>query len=247
QPNGRTIEVPEDEIVRTPRSITAKQPPETDKKNEKKKNEAFINILTFADNKSQTDCSDWNAPAEEWGNWVDEERASLLKSQEPIPNDQRVSDDDKEKGEGALATGKSKKKKKKKKKQGEDNSLTQDTEELEKDIREELPMNTSKARPKQERGFSLKTMSTSDPDKALGKNSQPIKTLPPAISTEPSVTLSHGDSDKSSSQVPPMLQDTDKTKSNAKQNSVPPSQTKSEPNWESPKQIKKKKKARRET
>ncbi|XP_035312812.1 protein LYRIC isoform X1 [Cricetulus griseus] len=191
--------------------------------------------------------SDWNAPAEEWGNWVDEERASLLKSQEPIPNDQRVSDDDKEKGEGALATGKSKKKKKKKKKQGEDNSLTQDTEELEKDIREELPMNTSKARPKQERGFSLKTMSTSDPDKALGKNSQPIKTLPPAISTEPSVTLSHGDSDKSSSQVPPMLQDTDKTKSNAKQNSVPPSQTKSEPNWESPKQIKKKKKARRET
>lgn len=31
--------------------------------------------------------SDWNAPAEEWGNWVDEERASLQKSQEPIPDD----------------------------------------------------------------------------------------------------------------------------------------------------------------
>ncbi|OBS68331.1 hypothetical protein A6R68_03129, partial [Neotoma lepida] len=141
--------------------------------------------------------SDWNAPAEEWGNWI--------------------SDDDKEKGEGALPTGKSKKKKKKKKKQGEDNSLSQDTEELEKDIREELPLSTSKARPKQERAFSLKTMSTSDP-------AEPIKTLPPAISTEPSVTLSKGDSDKSSSQVPPMLQDTDKPKSNAKQNSVPPSQ-----------------------
>uniref|UniRef100_A0A2K6TVS9 Metadherin n=1 Tax=Saimiri boliviensis boliviensis TaxID=39432 RepID=A0A2K6TVS9_SAIBB len=69
--------------------------------------------------------SDWNAPAEEWGNWVDEERASLLKSQEPIPEDQKVSDDDKEKGEGALPTGKSKKKKKKKKKQGEDNSHAQ--------------------------------------------------------------------------------------------------------------------------
>ncbi|XP_028749609.1 protein LYRIC isoform X3 [Peromyscus leucopus] len=191
--------------------------------------------------------SDWNAPAEEWGNWVDEERASLLKSQEPILNDQRISDDDKEKGEGALPTGKSKKKKKKKKKQGEDNSLSQDTEELEKDIREEPPLNTSKARPKQERAFSLKTMSTSDPAEALIKNSQPIKTLPPANSTEPSITLSKGDSDKSSSQVPPMLQDTDKPKSNAKQNSVPPSQTKSETNWESPKQIKKKKKARRET
>ncbi|EDM16429.1 metadherin, isoform CRA_b [Rattus norvegicus] len=155
--------------------------------------------------------SDWNAPAEEWGNWVDEDRASLLKSQEPISNDQK------------------------------------DTEDLEKDTREELPVNTSKARPKQEKACSLKTMSTSDPVEVLIKNSQPIKTLPPAISAEPSVTLSKGDSDKSSSQVPPMLQDTDKPKSNAKQNSVPPSQTKSETNWESPKQIKKKKKARRET
>ncbi|XP_051015408.1 protein LYRIC isoform X2 [Acomys russatus] len=190
--------------------------------------------------------SDWNAPAEEWGNWVDEDRASLLKSQEPVSNDLKVSDDDKEKGEGALPTGKSKKKKKKKKKQGEENFLTQDTE-LEKDVREELPVNTSKARPKQEKAFPLKTMSTSDPAEILVKNSQPIKTLPPAISAEPSVTLSKGDSDKSSSQVPPMLQDTDKPKSNAKQNSVPPSQTKSETNWESPKQIKKKKKARRET
>uniref|UniRef100_A0A9L0SP84 Metadherin n=1 Tax=Equus caballus TaxID=9796 RepID=A0A9L0SP84_HORSE len=155
--------------------------------------------------------SDWNAPAEEWGNWVDEERASLLKSQEPIPDDQK------------------------------------DTGELEKEIREELPVNTSKVRPKQEKPFSLKTISTSDPAEALIKNSQPIKTLPPAISTEPSVTLSKNDSDKSSSQVPPMLQETDKSKSNTKQNSVPPSQTKSETSWESPKQIKKKKKARRET
>ncbi|XP_032104408.1 protein LYRIC isoform X3 [Sapajus apella] len=191
--------------------------------------------------------SDWNAPAEEWGNWVDEERASLLKSQEPIPDDQKVSDDDKEKGEGALPTGKSKKKKKKKKKQGEDNSHAQDTEELEKEIREELPANTSKNRPKQEKAFSLKTISTSDPAEALVKNSQPIKTLPPATSTEPSVTLSKSDSDKSSSQVPLILQETDKSKSNTKQNSVPPSQTKSETSWESPKQIKKKKKARRET
>ncbi|KAM5136916.1 protein LYRIC isoform 5-T5 [Callospermophilus lateralis] len=204
-------------------------------------------IFSGIDGLSSADpSSDWNAPAEEWGNWVDE-RASLLKSQEPIPDDQKVSDDDKEKGEGALPTGKSKKKKKKKKKQGEDNSLAQDTEELEKEIREELPVNTSKARPKQEKAFSLKTTSTSDPVEVLIKNSQPIKTLPPAVPTEPSVILSKSDSDKSSSQVPPMLQDTEKSKSNTKQNSVPPSQTKSETNWESPKQIKKKKKARRET
>ncbi|XP_004768571.1 protein LYRIC isoform X4 [Mustela nigripes] len=204
-------------------------------------------IFSGIDGLSSADpSSDWNAPAEEWGNWVDEERASLLKSQEPIPDDQKVSDDDKEKGEGALPTGKSKKKKKKKKKQGEDNSPAQDTE-LEKEIREELPMNTSKVRPKQEKTFPLKTISTSDPAEALIKNSQPIKTLPPAIPTEPSVILSKSDSDKSSSQVPPILQETDKSKSNTKQNSVPPSQTKSETSWESPKQIKKKKKARRET
>uniref|UniRef100_A0A5F9CMN8 Metadherin n=1 Tax=Oryctolagus cuniculus TaxID=9986 RepID=A0A5F9CMN8_RABIT len=205
-------------------------------------------IFSGIDGLSSADpSSDWNAPAEEWGNWVDEERASLLKSQESIPDDQKISDDDKEKGEGALPSGKSKKKKKKKKKQGEDNSLAQDTEELEKEIREELPVNTSKSRPKQEKVFSSKTVSTSDPPEVLVKNSQPIKTLPPAVSTEPSVSLSKNDSDKSSSQVPPMLSETDKSKSNMKQNSVPPSQPKSETNWESPKQIKKKKKARRET
>ncbi|XP_036731537.1 protein LYRIC isoform X3 [Manis pentadactyla] len=205
-------------------------------------------IFSGIDGLSSADpSSDWNAPAEEWGNWVDEERASLLKSQEPISDDQKVSDDDKEKGEGALPTGKSKKKKKKKKKQGEDNSPAQDTEELEKEIREELPVHTSKVRPKQEKTFSSKTISTSDPAEALVKNSQPIKTLPPAVSTEPSVILSKNDSEKSSSQVPPKLQEIDKPKSNTKQNSVPPSQTKSETSWESPKQIKKKKKARRET
>uniref|UniRef100_A0A8C5VGK8 Protein LYRIC n=1 Tax=Microcebus murinus TaxID=30608 RepID=A0A8C5VGK8_MICMU len=188
----------------------------------------------FSDIGSTAD-SDWNAPAEEWGNWVDEERASILKSQEPIHDDQ--------KGEGALPTGKSKKKKKQ---QGEDISLAQDTEELEKETKEELPVNTSKARPKQEKAFSSKTISTSDPAEVLIKNSQPIKTLSPAVSTESSVILSKSDSDKSSSQVPPMLQETEKSKSNTKQNSVPPSQTKSETSWESPKQIKKKKKARRE-
>ncbi|XP_023555704.1 protein LYRIC isoform X4 [Octodon degus] len=205
-------------------------------------------IFSGIDGLSSADpSSDWNAPAEEWGNWVDEERASLLKSQESAPDDQKVSDDDKEKGEGALTTGKSKKKKKKKKKQGEENSLAQDTEELEKEIREELSANTSKARPKQEKAFSSKTMSTSDTAEILVKNSQPMKTLPPAVPTEPSVPPTKSDSDKSSSQVPPLLQETDKSKSNTKQNSVPPSQTKSETNWESPKQIKKKKKARRET
>lgn len=55
---------------------------------------------------------------------------------------------------------------------------------------------------------------------------QPTKTLPPAVSAEPSVSLSKNDSDKSSPQVPLMPQETEKPKSNPKQNSVPPSQSK---------------------
>ena len=50
----------------------------------------------------------------------------------------------------------------------------QDPEEIEKEIKEELPVNTSKVRPKQEKPFSLKTISTSDPAEALVKNSQVI-------------------------------------------------------------------------
>ncbi|XP_072459543.1 protein LYRIC isoform X3 [Notamacropus eugenii] len=199
---------------------------------------------------SSTDpSSDWNAPAEEWGNWVDEEKASFLRSQELI-HDEKFSDDDKEKEDVPLqssASGKSKKKKKKKKKQGEEtNSAAQDTEELEKEFREDFPMDTSKVHPKQKKDPSLKTMSTSDPPEVLIKSSQP-KTLPLAVSTEPSVILSQNESDKIPSQVPQTLQETAVSKPNLKQNSVPPSQTKSEASWESPKQVKKKKKARRET
>ncbi|XP_027705737.1 protein LYRIC isoform X2 [Vombatus ursinus] len=194
--------------------------------------------------------SDWNAPAEEWGNWVDEEKSSFLKSQELV-HDEKFSDDDKEKEDVPLqssASGKSKKKKKKKKKQSEEtNSPAQDTEELEKEFREDFPMETSKVHPKQKKDPSLKTMSTSDPPEVLIKSSQPVKTLPLAVSTEPSVILSQNESDKIPSQVPQTLQETAVSKPNLKQNSVPPSQTKSEASWESPKQVKKKKKARRET
>ncbi|KAM6445741.1 protein LYRIC isoform 2-T2 [Rhynochetos jubatus] len=148
--------------------------------------------------------SDWNAPAEEWGNWVDEEKVASVPQPEEIPDVQKASDNEREKAEPILqgsTSGKSKKKKKKKKKQGEEaNSAAQP---------EEAP--------------SL------------------------AVSTEPSVIVSESDPDKIASQVPQMLQETDVSSPNIKQNSVPPPQTKSEESWESPKQVKKKKKARRET
>ncbi|XP_073186605.1 protein LYRIC isoform X3 [Lepidochelys kempii] len=70
--------------------------------------------------------SDWNAPAEEWGNWVDEEKASSIpQPEEPLSDIQKASDDEREKAEPthqSCTSGKSKKKKKKKKKQGEEAS-----------------------------------------------------------------------------------------------------------------------------
>ncbi|XP_074800162.1 protein LYRIC isoform X2 [Natator depressus] len=189
--------------------------------------------------------SDWNAPAEEWGNWVDEEKTSSIpQPEEPLSDIQKASDDEREKAEPthqSCTSGKSKKKKKKKKKQGEEaSSPAQDAEDLDREVGEEFQEDTAKAQPQQEITFSLKTISTSEP-------AELEETPPLAVSTEPSVIVSESDSDKISSQVPQMLQETDVSSPNIKQNSVPPPQTKSEDSWESPKQVKKKKKARRET
>ncbi|KAM6142408.1 protein LYRIC isoform 2-T2 [Phoenicopterus ruber ruber] len=148
--------------------------------------------------------SDWNAPAEEWGNWVDEEKVASVPQPEEISDVQKASDNEREKAEPILqssTSGKSKKKKKKKKKQGEE----------------------------------------------ANSPAQPEEAPSLAVSNEPSVIVSESDSDKIASQVPQMLQETDVSSPNIKQNSVPPPQTKSEESWESPKQVKKKKKARRET
>ncbi|XP_074997508.1 protein LYRIC isoform X3 [Calonectris borealis] len=149
--------------------------------------------------------SDWNAPAEEWGNWVDEEKVASVPQPEEISDVQKASDNEREKAEPILqssTSGKSKKKKKKKKKQGEEAN--------------------SPAQPEEAPSLAVSTV-------------------------EPSVIVSESDSDKTASQVPQMLQETDVSSPNIKQNSVPPPQTKSEESWESPKQVKKKKKARRET
>ncbi|XP_010226146.1 PREDICTED: protein LYRIC, partial [Tinamus guttatus] len=188
--------------------------------------------------------SDWNAPAEEWGNWVDEEKVAPVPQPEEASSDvQKASDNEREKADPlqSAASGKSKKKKKKKKKQGEEaNSPAKDTEELDREAGEEFREDTSKAQPQQEIAFPLKTISTSEPAK-------PEEAPSLAVSPEPSVIVSESDSDKITSQVPQMLQETDVSSPNIKQNSVPPPQTKSEESWESPKQVKKKKKARRET
>uniref|UniRef100_A0A8C5RNF1 Metadherin n=1 Tax=Laticauda laticaudata TaxID=8630 RepID=A0A8C5RNF1_LATLA len=199
---------------------------------------------TVSDGLSSADpTSDWNAPAEEWGNWVEEENPpSIPQLEETLSETQKASDEEKEKPEAAqqsTASGKSKKKKKKKKKQGEEaNSPIQDSDNLERHAGEEFPEDTSKVQ-QVEITFSLKTISTSE-------QAEPKEMPSFAVSTELSAPVSESDSEKIISQVPQMLQEAEAI-SNVKQNSVPPPQTKSEESWESPKQIKKKKKARRET
>ncbi|XP_070604186.1 protein LYRIC isoform X2 [Erythrolamprus reginae] len=199
---------------------------------------------TVSDGLSSADpTSDWNAPAEEWGNWVEEDSPpSIPQLEEALSETQKASDEEKEKPEAAqqsTASGKSKKKKKKKKKQGEEaNSPVQDSDDLERHAGEEFPEDTSKVQ-QVEITFSLKTVSTSE-------QAEPKEMPSFAVSTELSVPVSESDSEKIISQVPQMLQEAEVI-SNIKQNSVPPPQTKSEESWESPKQIKKKKKARRET
>uniref|UniRef100_A0A8C9ML21 Metadherin n=1 Tax=Serinus canaria TaxID=9135 RepID=A0A8C9ML21_SERCA len=194
--------------------------------------------------------SDWNAPAEEWGNWVDEEKVASVPQREERSDTQKISDNEREKAEPILqssTSGKSKKKKKKKKKQGEEaNSPAQDAEELDREAGEQFQADTSKSQAQQERAFSLKTISTSEPAK-VGMQNLIYEVPSLAVSTEPSVIVSESNSDKIASQVPQMLQEADVSSPNIKQNSVPPPQTKSEESWESPKQVKKKKKARRET
>ncbi|ROL41347.1 Protein LYRIC [Anabarilius grahami] len=69
-------------------------------------------------NSPSTDPScDWNAPSEEWGNYVEQQPVSTLLMEPPVPEVAQDSDNEKDKDEaGAPGSGKAKKKKKKKKK-----------------------------------------------------------------------------------------------------------------------------------
>ncbi|KAM4688562.1 protein LYRIC isoform 2-T2 [Discoglossus pictus] len=188
--------------------------------------------------------SDWKAPAEEWGNYGEEEPVPAPQLDEPEQEVQKVNE--KEKEEAATAgttTSKTKKKKKKKKKQGEESgSPTQDAEGIDKEASDEFKEEPIQVRPQPERVIPVVVGKTSE-TKVIKSE---LETRQHAVFTETSVSLIHSISEKGPSQV---QQPQETSTSNTKQNSVPaPSQAKSEESWESPKQVqKKKKKARRET
>ncbi|XP_072425843.1 protein LYRIC-like isoform X2 [Chiloscyllium punctatum] len=189
--------------------------------------------------------SDWNAPTEEWGNWLVEESTSPAQPEDVAAETQKPSDEEKEKADSGLqgsATSKSKKKKKKKKK-GEEGAAAapvQETEEQEKEsISGDQEQLIVQDQPEKEIAPPVETICTSEP--AEVEEAQLVE-----ITEEPAVIMESSSQDITS-QVPDTLSETELPVSATKQNNLPPSQAKSDENWESPKQIKKKKRARRET
>ncbi|XP_075682052.1 protein LYRIC [Rhinoderma darwinii] len=185
--------------------------------------------------------SDWNAPAEEWGNYGEEEPAPSPQAEEPEQEVPKVSDD-KEKEESAAQTSagsKTKKKKKKKKQPGEESgSPTQEAESTRdtgNDYKEvSAPASLTPVIP---------TVVTKR-NELKEKVSVQEKRLHTVLTDAPA-SVKRNISEKSPAQV---QQPQEANASVTKQNRVsPPSQAKSEESWESPKQVKKKKKARRET
>ncbi|KAJ8353855.1 hypothetical protein SKAU_G00214220 [Synaphobranchus kaupii] len=167
--------------------------------------------------------SDWNAPSELWGNYEEPQPERPTPHKQPVP-EAKGSEDEKEKGDGAAGGSGKPKKKKKKKKQEDPGAAPQDTGEPEK---EALAGGKESGPPVKEKVRSAKA-------------GAPAAEARPARATGPPDSISK----KPPTQVPQRLAEPEST---GKQNTTPASaQKKSEENWESPKQVKKKK-ARRET
>ncbi|XP_075069945.1 protein LYRIC isoform X2 [Mixophyes fleayi] len=184
--------------------------------------------------------SDWNAPAEEWGNYGEEEPESAPQTEEPEQEVSKVSDDEKERDESAAQSSvgsKTKKKKKKKKKQGEESgSPVQEGEGIRDTVDDYKEDFTPAPAPP-----VIHTVFGKSNESKEAVQETPLHT----VFIESSVSVMHNISEKSPSQV---QQPKEASTSVTKQNNVPPPlQAKSEESWESPKQVKKKKKARRET
>ncbi|KAJ8290965.1 hypothetical protein GJAV_G00019730 [Gymnothorax javanicus] len=166
--------------------------------------------------------SDWNAPAEEWGNYEEPQPDRPAPPEEPVPEDKGSEE---EKGDGAVGeSGKPKKKKKKKRKQEDAGGASQEAGETQKEV--------------------LTGKEESSP--VVKEKPRSVQAGAPAAQTRPErpAGAPDGKFQKPATQVPPRLAEAE---ANTKQNSAPaPAQKKPEDNTEAPKQVKKKK-ARRET
>ncbi|XP_071239867.1 protein LYRIC-like isoform X2 [Salvelinus alpinus] len=168
-------------------------------------------------------CSDWNAPAEVWGNYEELPAPVVVAPpalEEPLAETvKQVSDEEREKAEPAAdGTGKSKKKKKKKKKPAEDAVVTgQESEEPSKKFVAEAKV---KKQPIQEPAVNVAAVKARVEQPVVVQNTAPI------------------------AQVPPQPAETEPT---AKQNSLPAPTHKKPEESQPSKPVMKKKRARRET
>ncbi|XP_023667830.1 metadherin a [Paramormyrops kingsleyae] len=192
--------------------------------------------------------SDWNAPSVRWGNYEEAD----IPSEEPYPEAVKGSDDEKEKEDSAAAgSGKSKKKKKKKKKQGEETGTAalESGEPEKEDFLQQVQEPTPPTRPAISVPVPSPEVRAADGSESLRKGRSPKAapaTLCPvqAKAEKPAVHAKESVLPKPAKQAP---RRSTEAESAVKQASQPtPLQKKSEENWESPKQVKKKK-ARRET
>ncbi|XP_024248312.1 protein LYRIC isoform X2 [Oncorhynchus tshawytscha] len=171
-------------------------------------------------------CSDWNAPAEVWGNYEElpapvEAAPPVLK--EPLPETvKQVSDEEREKAElAADGTGKLKKKKKKKKKQAEDAVVTgQESEERSKKVVAEAKVKKQPIQEPTAPAVNVAAVKARVEQPVVVQNTAPI------------------------TQVPPQPAETEPT---AKQNSLPAPTPKKPEESQPSKPVMKKKRARRET
>ncbi|XP_070994567.1 protein LYRIC-like isoform X3 [Oncorhynchus clarkii lewisi] len=171
-------------------------------------------------------CSDWNAPAEVWGNY--EELPAPVEAAPPVLKEslpetvKQVSDEEREKAEPAAdGTGKLKKKKKKKKKQAEDDVVTgQESEERSKKVVAEAKVKKQPIQEPTAPAVNVAAVKARVEQPVVVQNTAPI------------------------TQVPPQPAETEPT---AKQNSLPAPTHKKPEESQPSKPVMKKKRARRET
>ncbi|XP_021448093.2 protein LYRIC isoform X3 [Oncorhynchus mykiss] len=171
-------------------------------------------------------CSDWNAPAEVWGNY--EELPAPVEAAPPVLEEslpetvKQVSDEEREKAEPAAdGTGKLKKKKKKKKKQAEDDVVTgQESEERSKKVVAEAKVKKQPIQEPTAPAVNVAAVKARVEQPVVVQNTAPI------------------------TQVPPQPAETEPT---AKQNSLPAPTHKKPEESQPSKPVMKKKRARRET
>ncbi|XP_048881869.1 protein LYRIC-like [Brienomyrus brachyistius] len=230
--------------TRSVKPIAAEPVPDLEWESQRKVDDEWSGLNGMVEDPS----SDWNAPSVRWGNYEEAD----IPSDEPYPEAVKGSDDEKEKDDSAAAgSGKSKKKKKKKKKQGEETGTAPlESEEPEKeDFLQQVQEPTPPTRPAISVPVPLPEVRAADGSELLRKG-RPPKAAPATLcpvqpkAEKSAVHAKESVLPKSAKQAP---RRSTEAESAVKQASPPtPLQKKSEENWESPKQVKKKK-ARRET